>query len=204
VILHAVGIVGVVICVDAAILTCAARALVAGGFSMNCAVSGLRLMACCLAFVLQLTVALRGDWSGVPVIVLLGTAIVCAATDAATGYVFDGVTIPALLAILELQLSIGATPALIGTAIGGGVLFALYAGTFGRGLGLGDVKLACCIGAGLGSEGVSFALGFAFVVGGAYAAYLLLTRRGARGDEIPFAPYLASGTLAVALYRSLA
>jgi leader peptidase (prepilin peptidase)/N-methyltransferase len=74
----------------------------------------------------------------------------------------------------------------------------------GRGLGLGDAKLACCIGAALGPSDGLASLGIAFVLGGAYAGFLLVSRRGRRSDAVPFAPYLAFGTVLMSLYRSIA
>lgn len=77
---------------------------------------------------------------------------------------------------------------------------ALYALTHGRGLGLGDAKLACCIGAATGAANGLESLGTAFVLGGTYAAYLLASKRACRKDELRFAPYLAAGLAAVALH----
>lgn len=77
---------------------------------------------------------------------------------------------------------------------------ALYALTHGRGLGLGDAKLACCIGAATGAANGLESLGTAFVLGGTYAAYLLASKRARRKDELRFAPYLAAGLAAVALH----
>ena len=88
-----------------------------------------------------------------------------------------------------------------GAAIAGAALFALYLMTRGAGIGLGDVKLAVAIGAGLGAAAGVAALGAAFVAGGAYAAGLLAAGRARRGDAIPFGPFLAAGTLATLAVR---
>lgn len=134
-------------------------------------------------------------------IVAFGAVIIGAACDAECGYVFDIVTLPCLGAMSVLALVTGSVRAFaVGAAVAGGALLVLYALTRGRGLGLGDVKLACCIGGAVGAAGGLEALGVAFVLGGAYASYLLFTKRGRRGDELRFAPYLAAGMVAVVLY----
>lgn len=157
-----------------------------------------------VGMLLQLVVASTSAGATVTLATVLPLAAVtvCAATDAATGYVLDAVTLPALAGTLILassqhQLSVAA----LGAFTAGGVLALLYAVTLGRGLGLGDVKLACCIGAALGGRDALLSLGVAFILGGAYAAFLLLTRRGSRRDTVAFAPYLGAGMAAISIYR---
>lgn len=132
----------------------------------------------------------------------MAAVTVCAATDASTGYVLDAVTLPGLLTLIAIAASSGRLPsACEGLLSAGGAMLALHAMTLGRGLGLGDVKLACCIGAGAGVLNALLALGAAFVFGGVYAAYVLVMRRGSRGDEMRFAPYMAAAMAAVSFYR---
>lgn len=148
-----------------------------------------------------LSVALHGDRSVFTALTgtLPGT-VVSAATDSVSGYVFDAVTFPSLIASLIFAFcDHHVLAAVAGTVAGGLPLAVLYAITAGRGLGLGDVKLACCIGAGLGARGALLAVGMAFVCGGIYAAYVLLTRKAQRGTEVYFAPYLALGAVLVDL-----
>ncbi len=88
----------------------------------------------------------------VATIVLIGLVTVCAVTDAQTGYVFDALTLPSMFILLALALPDRALlSALLGIAAAGGALAVLYVMTRGRGLGLGDVKLAACIGCALGA-----------------------------------------------------
>ncbi len=138
-------------------------------------------------------------------IVALAAAAVCAITDAGTGYVFDAVTLPALTILIVLS-AIGHTlpAAMLGAAACGSSLLVLYGITGGRGLGLGDVKLACVIGAALGVSGGLISLGVAFVLGGVYAGALLAMRRARRGDEVRFAPFLAGGMALVSMYQVIA
>lgn len=129
-----------------------------------------------------------------------GAVVTGAASDAACGYVFDWITLPCLALLLLLSIATQTfTVFALGVLACGGTLMVLYALTRGRGLGLGDVKLACCIGAAAGAWGGIEALGIAFVLGGAYAAVLLATGRARRGAELRFAPYLAAGTALIVL-----
>ncbi|GAC1416185.1 MAG: hypothetical protein NVSMB5_06210 [Candidatus Velthaea sp.] len=121
-------------------------------------------------------------------------ALVCALTDARTGYVFDAVTRAMTFAALILASVSGRlAPALIGALGCGGALFALYLLTRKRGLGLGDVKLAAVLGLTLGLRTSSLALAIAFISGGAYGAWLLVQGRAKRSDSVRFAPYIAFG-----------
>lgn len=135
-------------------------------------------------------------------VLALSAAVVCAVTDAMTGFVFDAVTLPTVVIVMLLRASgRGFVPALLGAAAGGATLGILYAITRGRGLGFGDVKLASCIGAALGPADTMMSLWLAFVAGGAYAAFMLLTRRARFGDTVYFAPYLTGGMIVVELCR---
>jgi leader peptidase (prepilin peptidase)/N-methyltransferase len=134
-------------------------------------------------------------------IVTFGAVIVGAASDAACGYVFDALTLPCLLIVCAMSLLAGAfAPFALGAAACGGSLVLLYLLTRRRGLGLGDVKLACCIGGACGALGGIEALGIAFVLGGTYAFVLLATKRAQRGKELRFAPYMAAGMAIVVMH----
>ena len=134
-------------------------------------------------------------------IAALSAAVTAAASDAACGYVFDAVTLPCLAVMGAIAALSHTFPAFAaGAATGGACLGLLYAATLGRGLGLGDVKLGCCIGGAAGALGVLQALGLAFVLGGIYAAILLLRKGARRGDEMRFAPYMAAGLFAVVFH----
>ena len=146
--------------------------------------------------------AFRGDAPAFGVIV--AAAAVCAASDVATGLVFDAVTLPALAALLLCAACTGhAAASIAGALCAAGVLMFIYAVTHGRGIGLGDVKLAACIGAALGLRASLYAIGFAFVAGAAAGVAALALRRIERGAEIRFAPYLAAGTIAAALWQPI-
>lgn len=80
-----------------------------------------------------------------------------------------------------------------------GVIGAVWAISGGRGLGMGDVKLAPVLGLLLGWIGWRASLlGLASVwlLGGTVAAWLLISRRARPGEEMPFGPALLAGTAA--------
>jgi prepilin signal peptidase PulO-like enzyme (type II secretory pathway) len=127
-------------------------------------------------------------------------ACAAAVVDARTGLIPDrisGCGAAVTLAVAGLSGTLAA--ALAGAAAVAGSLLALFVLTRGRGLGLGDVKLGVTIGAGCGPGAGLLALGTAFVAGALFAAMMVAAHRMRRRDAIPFAPFLAAGTIAGAL-----
>ena len=142
--------------------------------------------------------------TGAAIAVALSAACICAITDWHSGFIFDAVSIPATLVSLILAaLSGNVTFAAAGVIAGGGALLLIFGVTKGGGLGLGDVKMACCIGSALGAAAVLRVVGLAFVSGGIYAAYLLCTSRGKRSDAIAFGPYLYAASLLVIVFPGI-
>ncbi|MDA8346070.1 MAG: A24 family peptidase [Thermaerobacter sp.] len=93
-------------------------------------------------------------------------------------------------------------PAYMNGALGAGVLFAVGAllAVVGRGgFGFGDVKYLAVVGLLLGLQRGVVSLMLAVLLGGLYAAGLLATRKAGRKDTIAFGPFIAIGSLAVAL-----
>ena len=136
--------------------------------------------------------------AGVTGAIVLGGVTAAAIADARTGFVFTPVTLALGLSALCAAVIDGrATTAGTGMLATGGALFALHAVTSGRGIGLGDVRLGCSVGAALGVVPGLIALGWAFVLGGAYGVILLVTRRARPGSEIRFAPFIATATIIV-------
>lgn len=116
--------------------------------------------------------------------------------DARTGFIPDRITRVTAVAAAACTLPDGAACAAFGGALlAGGVPALLYLATRGRGIGLGDVKLAAAIGAGLGPVGGIGALGAAFVLGGVYGSALLLLGSAQRSDALRFGPFLAAGAI---------
>ena len=120
--------------------------------------------------------------------------LVCALTDARTGYIFDPVVITFAVAVLLLATASGGlVMALSGALATGALLGALYALTRGRGIGLGDVKLSTVLGLGLMLPYGAIAIGAAFVFGGGYGAWLLAHGAASRSGSIRFGPFIAAG-----------
>lgn len=155
--------------------------------------------------VAMLSANLRSSDQIIPVAVLIGALCVSAASDLQFGFVFDAVSLPciAILCICAFLRGTVAQSAAGGAACGGAVLL-VYAASLGRGIGLGDLKLAVCIGLVLGWLTGLSAVGAAFVFGGFHAALLLVTKRARFGESLRFAPYLALGSSVALLFPSVA
>jgi prepilin signal peptidase PulO-like enzyme (type II secretory pathway) len=130
---------------------------------------------------------------------LAGVAV-AAWVDARTGSIFDPLTLTLFMTSLGLCWFDG-TPAAgaYGAAGVGAALLLLHAVTDGNGLGLGDVKLGAALGMALGPACGLTAIGFAFIFGGAYGAWLLITKRASSESAVRFGPFIAAGTV-VALF----
>lgn len=94
---------------------------------------------------------------------------------------------------------VGTWPALAGCAAGAGFLSVVAVISKG-GMGGGDVKLAAVVGLFLGWPLVALALFLAVAAGGLAASLLLLLRVKGRKDPVPFAPFIAVGTLTATLW----
>ena len=92
--------------------------------------------------------------------------------------------------------------ALLGALVWTAVLGGLWLITQGRGMGLGDVKLAPVLGAALGWLGVGiaiFGLVLAFAIGAVIGVIALASRRRERNQHIAFGPFLLVGALGAVL-----
>lgn len=87
-----------------------------------------------------------------------------------------------------------------GAAVAAVVLGAIYLLTRGRGMGLGDVKLATALGLALGLPLVVFLFLLSFLCAGVWAAGLLALRRAKLKDRIAFGPFLAAAAWLVVIY----
>ncbi len=69
----------------------------------------------------------------------------------------------------------------------------------GKWMGLGDVKLAFLMGLFLGFPNILIALFFAFLIGAIIGVGLILAKRKTLKSEVPFGPFLVTGTF-IALF----
>jgi prepilin signal peptidase PulO-like enzyme (type II secretory pathway) len=136
---------------------------------------------------------------------LAAVGVLLAYVDVAVKRLPDPFTLPSYLIgplLLGVAVLVDGRPMRLAYALLGlGVLWLLYAVQHfvaPGAIGWGDVKLAGVLGLYLGWLGASaWWLGTlaGFVLGGLYAAFLLLTRRGTRKSEIPFGPFMLAGAL---------
>ena len=82
---------------------------------------------------------------------------------------------------------------LIGALAAGSFFFMLVVLSRGRGMGMGDVKLAIGSGLVLGWPDIGLGVILGFIIGGTWAAALLFLEEKTLRDRIPFAPLLISG-----------
>jgi prepilin signal peptidase PulO-like enzyme (type II secretory pathway) len=119
--------------------------------------------------------------------------VVVTRTDLEHKLIPDKIVLPGALVILVLRTIDDPSVEWILCALGAGLLLFLIVLVYPRGLGMGDVKLAAFLGAGLGVSvipGMFVGFFIAFL-----PALVLLVRRGAdaRKSAIPLGPFLALG-----------
>jgi prepilin signal peptidase PulO-like enzyme (type II secretory pathway) len=137
----------------------------------------------------------------------IAVLILCGATDILAYRVPNVVTYPAILLALGagiLMPDADFVRVLGGGALAGGIMLLPIIITRGKGLGMGDLKLAAFIGLALGLSLTLSALLLMALAGGVAAAALLITGLRHRGDPIPYAPFISIGALAVMLWQGVA
>lgn len=141
----------------------------------------------------------------------LAACLLCAVLAAVLFFDLDHLLIPDVLvipcALLALGLAVAKGAALSGlesAAAAGGIFGIIYIVTRGRGMGLGDVKLATAIGFALPlASGVAMAAA-SFVVGAIVAIPVLAAGSRGRRDALPFGPFLIIAAFALLFAPQLA
>ena len=110
---------------------------------------------------------------------------------------------------LSCHLGGGTSPGHLGGVLLAGLAVAAFFGllvilTKGRGMGMGDVKLALLMGLFLGFPKILIALYFAFLTGALVSVILILGKKKKFGQTIPFGPFLVGGTIFALFYGSRA
>ncbi|APA90295.1 A24 family peptidase (plasmid) [Paraburkholderia sprentiae WSM5005] len=125
---------------------------------------------------------------------------VLAAIDFATMLLPDVLTIPLTVAGIVVNAWAVVVPlqdAALGATIGFfafGCLYWAVRFVCGReGMGFGDVKLACALGAWLGYQALPHIVAAALILAGLYACALVIARKVDDDRFIPFGPFLAAG-----------
>jgi leader peptidase (prepilin peptidase) / N-methyltransferase len=127
--------------------------------------------------------------------------VVLSAIDAERRILPDLIVLPSFLVVLVANIALQPDRWIeyLGSALGASLFLFLALVAYPRGMGMGDVKLALLLGAGLGKVvGVGLMIG---MVSALAASTILFVRYGmaARKMAIPFGPFLAFGAI-VALF----
>jgi leader peptidase (prepilin peptidase)/N-methyltransferase len=118
----------------------------------------------------------------------------------------DAITLPGIGVglVASLFLPPGIRDALIGTLVGGGVLWLIgeayfrYAGE--EGMGGGDVKMLAMVGAFLGWQLVIVTLVFSSIAGAIIGMIVIAIKRGGMKYALPYGTFLALAALVASLY----
>lgn len=101
--------------------------------------------------------------------------------------------------LLARLYALSIQPGVLYDVLGALGAFTFFAGIWflsrGAWMGFGDAKLALSLGLFLGYPAIVFAVVFAFWIGALFAIGMLLFSSYSRKTEVPFAPFLAAGTL---------
>jgi leader peptidase (prepilin peptidase)/N-methyltransferase len=149
------------------------------------------LAACLLTFGLSLRAAAAA--------VFCAALVVISATDLTHRIVPNRVVLPAAAVVFALMTADEPSPEWAIAGLGAAAFLLLVALAYPGGMGMGDVKLALLMGVALGSTVVvALPLG---MVAALLPAAVLLARHGSRARKmaIPFAPFLALGSV-IALF----
>ena len=120
---------------------------------------------------------------------------IIAIIDSRTQGIPDVLNIPFVVVAIFFAVSTGSL-SLWPPFIAAGFLFIQWAASSGRWVGSGDIILAAGIGFLLGDlQRVILALALSYIMGGAIAGWLLLTKQRTRQEHLPFGPFLAVGAL---------
>jgi leader peptidase (prepilin peptidase)/N-methyltransferase len=151
---------------------------------------GFLLAAACF---LDFGVSAEAFISAIFVVVLVVLSVI----DFERGLLPNRIVLPATGVILALQLAFFPDHAVeyIVSTLGAGLFFLVAYLTYRAGLGLGDVKFACLLGAGLG-QGVVLGIFLGMFFAG-IAGVIIVARKGldARKQTIPLGPFLALGAI---------
>ena len=162
--------------------------------AVELATAGL-LAGCFIAFGLSLQTAAAA--------VFCAALVVVTATDLTHRIVPNRVVLPAAAVVLALMTASDPSPEWAIAAVGASAFLLAAALAYPAGMGMGDVKLALLMGAALGrTVTVALLLG---MIAALVPAVVLFARHGgkARKMAIPFAPFLAIGSI-VALFAGRA
>lgn len=138
---------------------------------------------------------LGGVWGLLFYFFIISSLIVIFFTDLKYQIIPDEIVYPAILIALLLLIPNYLLYHLL-SAVGAATFFLLlHLATRGRGMGLGDVKLAALMGLTLGFPKIIVALYLAFLTGALIGVILVLWGKKHFGEHLPFGPFLAGATV---------
>ena len=153
--------------------------------------TALLLVACVLAFGFSGEALVAG--------IFCVALVAITATDLTHRIVPNRIVLPTTVAILVLHTLVDPSPEWLLAALAASTFFFVAALVHPAGLGMGDVKLALLMGAALGrTVAVALMVGMLLAL---VPSVIILARHGSKGRKmgIPFAPFLAAGSI-VALF----
>jgi leader peptidase (prepilin peptidase) / N-methyltransferase len=146
-------------------------------------------------------------WTSVLYAVLFSALLTVTVTDLTHRIIPNVVTVPGIALGLfgaATVLPVGLINALLGVAIGGGILWALAWASpylFGKeGMGGGDIKLLAMIGAFLGWKPALLTIMIGSLTGSVIGVSLIALRIMKRDEYIPFGPFLVLGAVISMFY----
>jgi prepilin signal peptidase PulO-like enzyme (type II secretory pathway) len=86
---------------------------------------------------------------------------------------------------------------LVGLAVGAAFFGVLILITLGRGMGMGDLKLAAALGVIFGWPDIILIIAVSFIVGSLVSLPALITRKKGMKSFLPFGPFLAIASLVI-------
>jgi leader peptidase (prepilin peptidase)/N-methyltransferase len=132
-------------------------------------------------------------------VIFAPTLLLLAVIDLDRRLIPDAIVLPALGAVLVLQIAFHPNHTLewVLASLGAALFLFIPMLIYPAGMGMGDVKLAALLGAALGTS-VTLAIALALLAGGTVALFVLGREGlGARKKAIAFGPFLAFGGLVI-------
>jgi prepilin signal peptidase PulO-like enzyme (type II secretory pathway) len=143
------------------------------------------------------------QWAGLPMLfILAGVLIAITVIDIEHMIIPDSLSL-GLFGVIVLSMLLG-NISIFGYLFAGflsaSLLLLLNFATKGKGMGLGDVKLALPLGAILGIQYVFPWFVVSFVLGGIYGMAVLLAKQAKLRDKVPFGPFLVLGFFIILIF----
>lgn len=134
---------------------------------------------------------------------IVSAAVVIVVTDFKYQIIPDSMLVVLLVVGFGIHIPLSVHDAMMHLVVGaatGLAFYSLWAGTRGRGMGFGDVKLSAVLGVILGYPKTIIALYAAFLTGALYGVILMIRKKGGMKSRVPFGPFLLFGAIVSLLW----